>query len=76
MFIQNENLFEKEVFFVSKNNLSSNLKRTQGQYFTQYNPFENEGFFEWAKECDLKNQTVLEPFAGANNLIEMLKNME
>jgi hypothetical protein len=50
-------------------------KRIQGQYFTQYNPFENDGFLEWAEQCNLKNQTILEPFAGANNLIEMLKNM-
>jgi hypothetical protein len=53
-----------------------NDKRTQGQYFTQYNPFENDGFFEWADECNIKNQTILEPFAGANNLIAMLRNMK
>ena len=52
-----------------------NSKRTQGQYFTQYNPFENDGFLEWADECDVKNQTILEPFAGANNLIDMLQKM-
>ena len=52
-----------------------NSKRTQGQYFTQYNPFDNEGFLEWAKECNLKEQTILEPFAGANNLINMLQDM-
>ena len=51
-------------------------KRTQGQYFTQYNPFENDGFLEWADKCNLKNQTILEPFAGANNLICMLQGME
>jgi len=53
-----------------------NNKRTQGQYFTQYNPFRNDGFLEWAESCNLKNETILEPFAGANNLINMLKNME
>lgn len=50
-------------------------KRKLGQYFTTYNPFKNAGFLEWARECKLTQSTILEPFAGANNLINMLKNM-
>ena len=50
-------------------------KRTNGQYFTQFNPFDNKGFYEWAEKCNLKNTTILEPFAGSNNLIQMLKEM-
>jgi hypothetical protein len=53
----------------------ANYKRTNGQYFTQNNPFENAAFMEWGKMCGLQKQTILEPFAGANNLIEMLKSM-
>jgi hypothetical protein len=54
----------------------ANYKRTNGQYFTQNNPFENSAFMEWSKACDFWNQIILEPFAGANNLIEMLTNMK
>ena len=50
-------------------------KRVLGQYFTRYNPFKNEGFIEWSTECSLKNNTILEPFAGSNNLITMLQEM-
>ncbi len=50
-------------------------KRTKGQYFTQYNPFDNKAFQDWANECNLEENTILEPFAGSNNLIKMLQNM-
>ena len=76
MLEQKNNLFEKALYNTKQINNIQNAKRTQGQYFTQYNPFENDGFLEWAEECNLKNQTILEPFAGANNLICMLKKME
>ena len=46
-------------------------KRLNGQYFTSENPFETEGFKEWAEECNLKESIILEPFAGSNNLIKM-----
>ena len=51
------------------------MKRELGQYFTTYNPFQNSGFLNWAYECDLSKTTILEPFAGSNNLINMLQNM-
>ena len=50
-------------------------KRTHGQYFTEVNPFVNDGFIEWSNECDIKNNIILEPFAGSNNLIRMLQEM-
>jgi hypothetical protein len=50
-------------------------KRNLGQYFTQYNPFDNEGFLNWAKACAFEKSTILEPFAGSNNLIKMLQEM-
>jgi hypothetical protein len=51
-------------------------KRRNGQYFTQYNPFDNKAFQEWSNECNLKDSLVLEPFAGSNNLIKMLQEMD
>lgn len=51
------------------------MKRELGQYFTTYNPFQNSGFLNWSKECDLSKTTILEPFAGSNNLINMLQDM-
>ena len=51
-------------------------KRLNGQYFTSENPFETEGFKEWAEECNLKESIILEPFAGSNNLIKMLQKMD
>ncbi len=50
-------------------------KRTNGQYFTEYNPFNNKAFEDWSNQCNLKDNTILEPFAGSNNLIKMLKKM-
>ncbi len=56
--------------------VSAIAKISKGQFFTQENPFRNDGFQEWANGCDLKHQTILEPFAGSNNLIKMLKEMD
>lgn len=47
-------------------------KRNLGQYFTKENVFDNPAFKAWAEECNLYNKTVLEPFAGSNNLIDIL----
>jgi hypothetical protein len=54
---------------------SIDSKRINGQYFTQYNPFDNKGFADWSNECNLKDNIILEPFAGSNNLIKMLQEM-
>lgn len=50
-------------------------KRENGRYFTINNPFNNHAFFDWSNQSNLTNKTILEPFAGANHLIEMLKSM-
>ena len=55
--------------------MNSLNKKEKGQYFTIYNPFDNEGFKEWSQQCNLTHQTILEPFAGCNNLIKMLQEM-
>lgn len=52
-----------------------NEKRINGQYFTTQNPFQSQAFIDWSKECNLVNSTILEPFAGRNDLINMLKEM-
>ena len=52
----------------------TNTKRTLGQFFTvSQNPFELSAFKAWAEEADLRNKQVLEPFAGANHIIESLQ---
>lgn len=54
--------------------VSSN-KRTNGQFFTMLNPFNCQAFFEWADRAGLPEETVLEPFAGANSLINHLNGI-
>ena len=52
----------------------TNAKRSLGQFFTvSQNPFELAGFKQWAEEADLLNKQILEPFAGANHIIESLR---
>jgi len=48
-------------------------KRSQGQYFTKGNPFQLLPFQKWASQIKLSHQTVLEPFAGANDIIKNLQ---
>lgn len=49
-------------------------KRQLGQYYTQGNPFGHPAFLAWAQTADLAQTVVLEPFAGANGLIDMLQS--
>ena len=48
-------------------------KKTHGVYYTTGNPFVLEPFSSWAKKIGLTKLEILEPFAGANNIIKMLK---
>ena len=50
-------------------------KRESGRYFTAGNPFVHPAFSEWAELAGIRCSTVLEPFAGANSLIERLQAM-
>lgn len=52
-----------------------NSKRFHGQYFTRRNIFNHPAFFAWAERAQLKNTPILEPFAGENFLILMLKEL-
>lgn len=51
-----------------------NSKRSLGQFFTvSQNPFQLTAFKQWAEEAKLLNKQILEPFAGANHIIESLQ---
>ncbi len=48
-------------------------KRAQGQFYTRGNPFDLPPFLKWADQAGLPGKCVLEPFAGANNIIRTLQ---
>ena len=52
-----------------------NTKRAQGQFYTLGNPFRLRPFLAWADKAGLPGERVLEPFAGANNIIKTLQKM-
>ncbi|MDR3049153.1 MAG: hypothetical protein LBV16_04860 [Elusimicrobiota bacterium] len=51
------------------------MKRELGQYYTVGNPFSLKPFARWAQKANLINEIVLEPFAGANNIISLLQDL-
>ena len=50
-------------------------KRQRGQFYTVSNPFDHPAFKSWAKDARLREECVLEPFAGSNSLIRHLEEM-
>lgn len=52
-----------------------NAKRARGRFYTAGNPFALAPFREWAERAGLPGQRVLEPFAGANSLVRMLREL-
>ena len=51
-------------------------KRTLGQFFTTTNPFSIHIFHEWFSLIpEEKKDPLLEPFAGANNIVKMIKDL-
>ena len=48
-------------------------KRENGVYYTAGDPFESPAFTGWAKKACLPESQILEPFAGANSLIDRLE---
>lgn len=51
-------------------------KRLNGQFFTIYNPFNNDLFFKWMKAAGgLDGKRLIEPFAGANNIVLMMEEL-
>lgn len=53
----------------------TNRKRAHGRYFTDGNPFAGRIFAAWAARAGLPQTPILEPFAGANNLVKTLAAM-
>ena len=54
----------------------SDQKRLNGQFFTTSNPFANDLFLKWLKRIPNKLKTeFLEPFAGSNNIVVMLRDL-
>lgn len=51
-------------------------KRAKGQFYTVGNPFALDAFQEWAHRAGLPHARVLEPFAGANNIINFLQRIK
>ena len=50
-------------------------KRRRGAYYTVGNPFDNPAFTRWATGVNLPEGCILEPYAGANSLIDRLVEM-
>lgn len=46
-----------------------------GKYYTQINVFDNPVFINWIKKYNLDKTKILEPFAGKNSLIDMMKEL-
>lgn len=56
-------------------NVTFQTKRQYGQFYTAGNPFVLTPFTDWVARHDLKSERVLEPFAGANNIITALQEV-
>lgn len=51
-------------------------KKTLGQYFTVENPFKLDGFKRWWNGIKInKDDIILEPFAGSNNIVKLIKDI-
>jgi hypothetical protein len=48
-------------------------KRQKCQFFTAASPFDHPAFRCWAEDAEISRTRVLEPFAGDNSLIRMLR---
>ena len=51
-------------------------KRQYGAYYTKQSPFELKPFKDWAQSAGLDDCTVLEPFAGDNDIVRMLRDSD
>lgn len=57
-------------------NIQHETKRQYGQFYTAGNPFLLAPFADWVERHALHNEHVLEPFAGANNIIMALQEVK
>lgn len=55
------------------------LKGGNGRFYTENtrgnNPFAHDAFLEWAQNAGLPSNTLLEPFAGRNSIVDLLRSM-
>lgn len=54
-------------------------KRQNGQFFTTTNPFVNEAFVDWLENVNrtvIPLPTLIEPFAGSNNIVWMIRELD
>lgn len=54
-------------------------KRLNGQFFTTTNPFVNEAFIRWMTKVNEDPDNlpdIIEPFAGSNNIVWMIRELE
>lgn len=53
--------------------MDNNNKKMHGQFYTVCNPFHNQLFLKWFEVIEnRKSQILLEPFAGSNNIVQMV----
>ena len=50
-------------------------KRNLGQFYTTKNPFHLKPFRDWFDKNNLADHTILEPFAGANHIVNHIKEI-
>ncbi len=73
-FSSNTDFLEK--IYKVKNRFTKEEQKRNGQFFTITNPFNHNLFFEWISIINnFHNKTILEPFAGTNNIIDMLNEL-
>ena len=73
-FSSNTEFLEK--IYEVKNRFTKEEQKRNGQFFTITNPFNHNLFFEWISIINnFHNKTILEPFAGTNNIIDMLNEL-
>ena len=56
------------------------LKGESGRFYTENskgnNPFAHEAFIQWARNANLPEESMLEPFAGRNSIIDLLRSLD
>ena len=51
-------------------------KRSRGQFYTRGNPFTLQPFLDWSGKIELHSKHILEPFAGSNNIVKALQEID
>ena len=64
---------QQDILFDNKFQIEDD-KRKDGRFYTEGNPFHHQQFQKWADIAKIPKEKILEPFAGSNNLIKMLKS--